>query len=155
LGKAKKAQLYKVVYQPDRQAEFLFSEIKLLADSFLAVGFDLADNEVFMHLVGHTGMIEEHCALIKDVAFREESELRLVVPNFNVKSGGYKIMFRARNNLIVPYIEIDLSTSWNTSVTEIVIGPGPDRDVRQKNIEHFLRQIDLGVPVRFSSCQFR
>src|SRR5262249_35453628 len=148
----KKVTLCNVIYEPTQQINFMFSHLKLLADSLLAAGFDFNDEDAFIGLLGPTGTIEGHCAVIKDHAFKEENELRLVVPNFRVSSDRSQIRYRARNNLIVPYIEIAIEYD---AISEIVIGPGPDRDIRKKNIEHYLKLIEIDVPMRFSSCQFR
>ena len=146
--------LHSVVYQEQAQAEFIFTELKLLADCYIATGFDLDDPEVLYDLMGHSGTIEKYCSLVKDPAFREENESRLIIPDYH--SDNYEIKFRARNNnLIVPYVEIDVSQNWETAVAEVIIGPGPDRDIRERNIEHFLKLIGSNVPHRMSGCQFR
>jgi hypothetical protein len=142
-----------VVYDPPQQAELMLSQMRLLADSCQAVGLDLHDPKIAETLAGYSWSTENYCALIKDPAFREESESRVVVPDF--ARSDYELRYRMRNNLIVPYIEIDVSPIWDNVVADIIIGPGPDRETRIKNVEHFLRLIKLDARVKFSRCQFR
>jgi hypothetical protein len=145
--------LYNVVYDPEKQTELMFSFVKMLADCYLAVGLDLDDPQVYRKIVGHTGTMERYCALIKDPAFAEECELRLLVPDYS--SDEFEIKFRVRNNLIVPFVEINLEPVWDKVVCEIIIGPGPDREVRKKNVQHFIDLMELEATVQFSGCQFR
>ena len=107
-----------------------------------------------MRLVGYTGALERSAAIMKDAAFREESETRIFVPDYNVDVS--KIKFRPRNNLVIPYIELGFEPILPLAISNIIIGPGPDPETRKKNIEHFLALNKLDdVEVRTSKCQLR
>jgi hypothetical protein len=156
LRRINSARLNKVVYEPRDQADFIFEQIKALADSFLTVGIDLDNADNFRALIGYTGAIERYCVLMKDAAFREENELRLNVADYYVETNGLPVKFRVRNNLVVPYLELDLADNWPALIREIIIGPGPDPELRYKNIMHFLNMLGLNkVSVNLSKCQYR
>jgi Protein of unknown function (DUF2971) len=144
------ARINNVIYDREMQVKLVDGFLYALANSYDEVGLEIDFND----LVGYTGALERYCALLKDPGFKEEGEIRLVVPDFNI-SGDYEVKFRARNDLIVPYIEVDLSKSWDTIFSEIIVGPGPDREIRKRNIEHFLTLLQVAVPVKLSTCQFR
>jgi hypothetical protein len=148
--------LNSIVYDRGSQSKFLFDTVKAIADAFLTVGLGPTDEGVNYQISGHAGILERFCGLVKDGAFREEAELRLAVPDFRVGANKIEVKFRARNNLAVPYIEIDLSPIWDNVIQEVIVGPGPDPMLRKKSIEHLLSLSGLqSVDVRLSNCQYR
>lgn len=134
----------------------MFGQLEALADSFLAAGIDLNDAAMFTKLVGYTGQIERYCVLMKDIAFCEEKESRLDVMDYRVTDAKIPVRFRERNNLIVPYVEIGMKQCWPSVIKEIIIGPGPDPELRRINMKHFLDLQGVpNVPVNLSKCQYR
>jgi hypothetical protein len=154
LSELDRVRLENVIYDRRAQVDFHWQHVKLLADAFITTDADLDDEAVLGELVGYTGALERASAIMKDSAFQEENETRIFVSDWSVKPAD--IRFRSRNNLIVPYIEVPLAKVWSGAIEEVIVGPGPDPDVRVSNIKHFLEIKGLGnIAVKASKCQLR
>jgi hypothetical protein len=154
LVKVPYAHIRNIIYDHQAQIDFFSGHIKILADIFAESGVDFDDPEAFRELVGHTGTLERSAAIMKDYAFREESETRIFISNYNVRNE--LIRFRPRNNLVIPYIDLNLEPLWQSTINDIVIGPGPDPETRRQNIDHFLELNKLDhIVVKTSKCQLR
>ena len=109
--------------------------------------------------VGHPGskgwaqallVVLPELATIKHAAFEEEHEWRLLVVG---SQGLENVQFRIGALGLIPYIPLSLPTN---SIAEIVIGPGPNPDVREHGVIRFLAMNGLDdVSVRHSSAPHR
>jgi hypothetical protein len=155
LHRIKYVFVHNVLYEPKRQLEFMSNCVRQIADSFLEFKVNLDDPEVLRELVGYTASLDRYCALMKDAAFSEERESRIVIGGFHTR-GKLDVLFRERNNLIVPYVNVRVEESWESVIKEVIVGPGPEPDLRAANLRHFLDLQGLSnVVVRASACQFR
>ena len=75
----------------------------------------------------------------KHPSFREESEYRLSAISVRQLAEHVVACF-VRNGMVVPYIATpkSVSTSLRESIRAIVIGPSPNRDNKQRALEHYL-----------------
>ena len=131
------------VYETAEQEELLRPIIVKL----FSAGFD--DNSIFPleeRIKNASEMaadaVREHAPFMKDCAFREEEEWRLVV-HVN-SSADPRWLARPGRNSLVPYCEIDLSS--NTDVfSQVTIGPGPfSREKLNFIARSHLRKVELG-----------
>lgn len=83
---------------------------------------------------------------VKDPTFSEEREWRLYADSYA------NVDFRASNNRIVPYIQLDLSSSETPSILpieEIVIGPKLDFDEAVMSLTTFTSTLGYGLAMNF------
>ncbi len=94
--------------------------------------------------------------MIKDGAFREEREWRLVLPSFSMWDP--KVKFRDGGRLLVPYWTVPLLLDGASSlpIKEVVIGPTPHPDLEARAVSAMLTV--AGLPngkVRRSEVPYR
>jgi len=98
-------------------------------------------------------------ALLKDKAFKEEVEWRLVLPALSnaKKFGPYEWQFRASKSSLIPYIPVSIKTQkGNIEITEVIVGPSPDKDLAMRSVERFLEAEEIdGAVVRSSSIPYK
>ncbi|WP_286241146.1 DUF2971 domain-containing protein [Neptuniibacter halophilus] len=73
-------------------------------------------------------------ALFKHDGFQEEKEARIIIDSF---SEAKKIHYRARGNMLIPYIELDISLE---SIKRIHIGPIANQDLAARSISEFVQR---------------
>ena len=61
---------------------------------------------------------------LKDAAFQEEQESRIVIFDFSVDS---QLSFRARKSLLVPYREFSLGKEIWPLIAKVIVGPSPHK----------------------------
>ena len=89
-------------------------------------------------------------ATIKHSAFVEEREWRLIQMTSH---GELTLLHRAGPLGVIPYIQCSFS---DDAITEVVVGPARDREVRRRGIERLLQTQRLDeVKVRLSDAPFR
>lgn len=92
--------------------------------------------------------------IIKDSAFTEEDEWRLVLRLDG--AGSPQIKVRAGRSTLVLYVPIKLGTKDRPlPIREIVIGPNPHRDLNEEAIKAFCRQCDIEAAVKNSAIPYR
>lgn len=109
--------------------------------------------DVFTQLV-------ELAAIFKDSGFHEENEVRYIQSTDN---SDRSIKYRTKNNLLVPYIERDISLC---AIKAIHVGPVPDRQFVINSLEQYVYHIiqtyeddygysELEIDIKESSIPFR
>jgi hypothetical protein len=96
-------------------------------------------------------------ALLKNVAFKEEDEWRLVTwYNALTKVARYPRRFRAERAVLIPYLEfpLDKGTEILITLNDLVIGPGCDSQALS-TAKSFLESIGIELPPSVSSVPYR
>ena len=93
--------------------------------------------------------------LIKDAAFKDEHERRLMVPGSSVWDSG--VAFRDKGSLLVPFRTVGIELAGNTlPIRELVIGPTPHRALEERAVSGLLTISGApGVKVRSSVVPYR
>jgi hypothetical protein len=136
---------------PSQQAA-LRQEAALTAsnDSTFARELQKATNKTSMELL-------KIAALLKDPAFREEKEWRLVLPVPTEKANLQNPRrFRPGNTTLIPYIEHNLlrSSDQKLPLVDLILGPGSDARGGEAALS-FLRDQHLDVTPRESKVPYR
>jgi hypothetical protein len=106
--------------------------------------------------------------LRKHAGFREEREVRIVALRANAEvealarqSGDQRptspVMFRERNGVIVPYLELfgrELGADTKLPIKKIIVGPHTDKEKRRVAVERLLQQKGIEAEVSISSIPF-
>jgi hypothetical protein len=72
---------------------------------------------------------------LKDAAFGEELESRIVILDF---SGDSNLLFRTRKSLLAPYREFSLGTQLWPLISKVTIGPSPHKEETTKAIKRMI-----------------
>jgi hypothetical protein len=89
-------------------------------------------------------------ATIKHAAFSEEREWRIIEMG---STGVDAVLFRTGLLGVIPYVQLPLP---KTAITEIVIGPGQNPELRKRGVKRLLTEQGYsGVTVRGSETPFR
>jgi hypothetical protein len=136
---------------PSRQAA-LKQEAALAAskDSGFALELQKATNKTRMELL-------KIAALLKDPAFHEEKEWRLVLPVLKEKT---KLQnprrFRPGSTTLIPYIQYPLlrKSDQKLPLVDLILGPGSDAHAGEAALS-FLRDQHLDVTPRESKVPYR
>jgi hypothetical protein len=92
--------------------------------------------------------------VLKDVAFREEGEWRLIAPA--VETTDPRVRFRPGKSYIVPFLEAPIARTGTWHIPEIVIGPSPIQDVTKSSVETLLSRFGVTCgSVKFSAIPYR
>lgn len=121
-----------VVYSKQEQQTILEN---LLTESFELIS-EYREEQVTSVLADHFFSMMASCAVFfKDAAFKSEEEYRIAVISRGEVDG--KVKFRARNGVIIPYIEVLFEESL--PISHITIGPKNNIDIAKSGIEHYVR----------------
>jgi hypothetical protein len=95
-------------------------------------------------------------AIVKDRAFYEEAEWRLVFQLNNTNSDS-DMKFRVGHSMLVPYCNVDLTCGGQTPhICEIVVGPCPHPTEAMKSVQMLLRKEGIrNVVVKDSQIPYR
>lgn len=89
--------------------------------------------------------LTEVAPLIKDQAFREEREWRVV---YKTRTGGLPVKYRPGNSMLLPFVELALlQNGFLSCIEEIVVGPCAHPKPAEHALEGLLRVTKLGQPV--------
>jgi len=159
-----KISVYKCIYDPKTQREFIQSiimdSIFMFVGLYSSLGLDKKEeNEVsesdFMEPISIAGghFIEKTilaCSLIKDESFEEEQEWRAIYINRKEK-----VYFLPKNNFLKPYVKIKINEP-NKALKTIKAGPNPQRDLCHLSIQKLLKSKALTNPyIDFSLIPYR
>jgi len=121
-----------VVYSREEQETILRN---LLLKSFELVS-DYEMEHVTAVLADHFFSVIASCAIFfKDATFKSEEEYRIAI--IGRKEVGEQVRFRARNGVIIPYIEVEFKEKL--PISHITIGPKNNIDIAKSGIEHYVR----------------
>lgn len=123
-------RLAKCLYSRDEQDQLLSSFMEMLFASFHQVGV-LARNKnahptqsYHDFLEGFRGDFLQVLAIVKDEAFREEREWRILSPYYANYTGS-EVQFRPGASMIMPYTVLDLPKVGRL-FAEVILGPSRD-----------------------------
>lgn len=93
--------------------------------------------------------------LFKESSFKEESEWRFITPI--IADNDDRIDFRIKGNLIIPFYKINFREYCKENIiSEILIGPGPHKNLCDAALSIMLRRYDYSnVGIRSSGIPFR
>lgn len=80
-------------------------------------------------------MIGRVAPFFKHRGFEEEEEFRVLIRNLR---GAEAVNFRQNGKLVIPYLDIGLSSLGKLPITKIVIGPSEDFESVKKSLRYFL-----------------
>lgn len=148
--KSANATLQKVIYGVDETRKELEREIDALFAGF--------DQDQFEDLLGDEKPIKTERLLLslaprfKHKSFEDEREWRLIITNPTKKA---KIEYRTKDNVIVPYIKLNMASGL--PISKVRIGPGKDMKITLQSVELFLKSFERyqEVPVVESAVPFR
>lgn len=148
-----KAKLYPVVYGNLSTVKSVSSALKAELDALVAS--DAAVGQASTPEERHQAAFRAVCRLLpqfKHNGFRDEREVRFVVQDETL---GSDVRFRAKGNVLVPYVQL-LGGSERLPVRSIIVGPGRDQELTKRSIEVYLKHIGYAdVEVRLSTVPFR
>jgi hypothetical protein len=157
--------LIRCQYCDDEVRKILTEKIQKSVDSYIGEAEktkrEFAANEQFgprtpaAIAVRHFRPLSLECAIIKDYAFHEEQEWRLVFRSLN--QSVEDIFFRAGRSMLIPYLKIPLIfDNQRIEIKRIYIGPSPHLAEARESVEMLLRQHGIrGVDVRSSMIPYR
>lgn len=89
----------------------------------------------------------------KHVGFADEREWRFVIqPTDAIGDLG----FRAKGNVLVPYMQVGPGSRFHLPLTKVIIGPGREQELTKRSVQLFLEQKGYSsTPVELSSVPFR
>lgn len=140
----------KCIYEPSRQ-QALIAQVVDAMEEMTALrpgGEHPADTDRRLHEVFasmETDLLRI-AAILKHPSFREEKEWRIVSPVMDHTDA--PICFREGHNMLVPYIEFDLSLDGQPPVMDhLYLGPTTNINISMNSLQMFLRQNGI-VPAR-------
>ena len=99
---------------------------------------------------------------LKHWGFHEEREYRIIAPcirSTKIPEGetrpAKRIQFRARNDLIVPYIELFETARQSFPIKSIIVGPHPYQEKQAEAVRMALESEQLDANVRLSAIPYR
>lgn len=150
--RASRAMLAPCIYDPPEQEEAINRILDLTLSGARDSGLSPADAKggpaaaALWNLIARANVaLLQVCSLIKNPAFREEQEWRLV-------SMGHSVKFRPGRSFLVPYVELELGTAIFTGVVrQVVIGPTPSPKPDEASLRWFLNERASNSPTVFHS----
>lgn len=125
--------LHGLVVYSRREQETILED--LLVESFELIS-EYEEEQMNSVLADHFFSVMASCAIFfKDAAFKSEEEYRIAIISRGELDG--KVKFRARNGVIIPYIEV--SFEEKLPISHITIGPKNNIDIAKSGIEHYVR----------------
>lgn len=90
----------------------------------------------------------------KHVGFKDEREWRFIVQQNSVRSS---VFFRAKSNVLVPYIKLPLGDEDDLPINYVRIGPGRDQELTKRSVEVYLESKGYKnrIRVRVSNVPYR
>jgi hypothetical protein len=150
--KGLKATLFPVTY----------GQIKTKSEITQALSEKLADFEAAASVDGHSvsekrenahSLLSGLLPQFKHYGFKDEQEWRVVIQQKTVRS---IVSFRAKANVIVPYLKLKLASGGKLPIKYIRVGPGREQELTKRSVELYL--ISKGyddVVVRLSNVPYR
>lgn len=114
-------------------------EQEAVLSDFLLKSFELVSGyeakQAAIALPDHFFSLIASCAIFfKDAAFKSEEEYRIAI--LGREEVGELVKFRARNGVIIPYIEVAFGE--RLPISHITIGPKNNIDIAKSGIEHYV-----------------
>lgn len=147
---SQKALLYRVQYGNVTAKQKFGDSLRSALDDLdeKTTGFDEASMERVARRV-----MSRLLPQFKHYGFREEREWRYVVQQNTMRE---EVCYRAKNNVIVPYIKLGSGAGAILPIKSITVGPGRDQKLTIKSIELFLERTGYaGTTIRASDVPYR
>lgn len=145
IAKDNKLRLVDVVYENEKHIEI----IENLKHLFVA---NVTDDKIPYETLNNVFLQE--MIKIKSKEFQEEEEVRLISENFLYYTDP-KIKYRAKSNLLIPYIEVCFKKYENPLFHEVIVGPCQHFDLNWKAIQNRLSSTKLCNVTVNSQSRFR
>jgi Protein of unknown function (DUF2971) len=142
-------QLAAVSYDPQQQRDLLE---RVGNEAFRRSGSRSDDPRAFRKALSN--IFSDVAPIIKDSAFSEEAEWRLVLRLDG--AGSSQIKVRSGHSTLVLYVAIKLGTKDRPlPIREIVVGPNPHRDLNEEAVKALCRQCNIEAVVKNSAIPYR
>jgi|SRR5579862_6291573 len=144
-----KASLFPVIYgQLDAKSEIKYALTEKVAE-FEASESDADDDRVEIA----QSFLSELLPQFKHIGFQEEQEWRIVVQHKTIRSS---VHFRAKTNVLIPYLKLRIGENGQIPIKYIRIGPGREQELTRKSVELYLSSKSYNnVEIRVSSVPYR
>ena len=154
-------QVDKCIYDRDEQRKLIgqvIDSVEALAgkgddnsDSHRRTGSERSYHDIFQQIESDLLRI---AAVLKHPSFREEEEWRIVSPVIT----DYRkepVLFREGASMLVPYIEFNLATRTNSSLSleHLFLGPPPNITISMNSLTMFLSKRGIRPDSGISYCQ--
>lgn len=99
--------------------------------------------------------------LFKHSTFSEEKEWRIIVTNSKSMPYQHDLNFRARDNIILPYIEMKMHNKAKENnnklpINQLIIGPSGTNEFTARSVKYFLKNSGYSsVPIKVSKIPYR
>jgi hypothetical protein len=162
--KEAKLQVYKCIYEPKIQREFIrfiiMDAIFMFVGAYSSMGLDKRKEEELTeddlseaisiagrHFIDRTILA---CSLIKDISFIEEQEWRALFINRTEK-----IHFLSKKNFYKPFVKIKIE-NLDKSIKSVTAGPNPERELCHLSLQKLLKSKSLmRTYIDFSTIPYR
>jgi hypothetical protein len=117
--------------------------------------FGLSESDGFSEPFPHY-VVRNQAPLVKDSAFESEQEWRLLALIDGSLSGlTAQVKYRPGRSHLIPFFEVPLKGDFGKYFTEIVVGPGPSRDLDVLAVRELVQSLELDITVNPSDVPFR
>lgn len=138
-----------VVYDKAAQTEIMEKELKIIEKQLHVAEFD---EEIIINTINMLiDKIISYAAFFKEPSFKCEEEYRIAFfvtdrNKMSRNSRNPKIKFRTKDNMIIPYIDIDFKLGSDGDMTvmplkSITIGPKNNSDIADSGLKYFLSNL--------------
>ncbi|NTI48975.1 DUF2971 domain-containing protein [Agrobacterium rhizogenes] len=148
LGLMREFRLQKVIYGETDAIQRLRHEL----DSIPDLVEQITENKTIDSNSEQRKVILRLSPQFKNEHFQEEQEWRLISTG-----EAYEVKYRARDNVLLPYVAIGFAEGGPLPIKRITVGPGKDSALTKRSIEHFLKTSSnyQDVEVEVSKIPFR
>lgn len=124
----------------------------LSTNSLAKISQDMKANEGRIGISSLDSLVDimGHAAVFKDAGFAEEQEMR-IVEKASVMEGDDNIKFRQKNNILIPYIEKNISLDC---IRAIHVGPMQDQELAFISMAAFVRNIEKNWQIESSNIEY-
>lgn len=123
-----------------------------VTDAIVAVSQDMAVNKDSLSAVSIDAIIKlvTDAATFKNKGFIEEDESRIILPS---NDGEYpnKIQYRVRENMLIPYIELDVSLDCIKSIN---VGPMKNQDLAYASMKAYAEKVERNWQVDSGNIEY-
>jgi hypothetical protein len=155
--------LARCVYEENKQREMFRTLIAEILNNLRKLDREIYQTpesvQPFVHAFPRLAL-HTFALLFKHPKFAEEKEFRIISPHPIMEDppnkGEAPLDFREGESLLIPYRRVRLKNKANGfPLTEIMVGPNPNRDQSLRSVESLLRSQGLTTRVDYSSVPYR
>ncbi|MCG6146605.1 DUF2971 domain-containing protein [Leptospira bandrabouensis] len=146
-------QFAKIIYNEDDQQKCIEQIINESCSTHRSNDLDTADASLLCR-----SLLDFLVTIIKHKAYKEEQEVRLILPNSHLEGMMDPLIhFRHKNNLLIPYIPISNGKhpAKITALKKVIIGPTANSELTKRSIDMLFRIKNCNVETAFSEIPYR